>query len=178
MLEPSLHIRSATPADSQALADLGRLTFEATFADQNSAQDMAAYLAQAFGVERVAADLLDPGVTYLLAERGSGLAGYAKLRRGPADPSVRGPSPVELERLYAHPQALGTGVGAALMERSLAEARAGGFETLWLGVWERNEQAIAFYERWGFVRSGEHVFTLGSDAQTDFIMERAVGPPK
>ena len=62
------------------------------------------------------------------------------------------------------------------MSRCLAEARSAGFETVWLGVWERNASAATFYERWGFSASGEHVFMLGSDPQTDVIMERGLGP--
>jgi len=46
-----------------------------------------------------------------------------------------------------------------------------GYETMWLGVWERNVRAQAFYERWRFRRVGEHVFLLGSDPQVDWLME-------
>jgi ribosomal protein S18 acetylase RimI-like enzyme len=70
--------------------------------------------------------------------------------------------------------AVGSGIGAALMRAVLDAARRNGRKTLWLGVWERNARAIAFYERWGFEVVGEHVFRLGSDEQTDLIMERAV----
>ena len=44
---------------------------------------------------------------------------------------------------------------------------------MWLGVWERNARAIAFYAKWGFIDIGDHVFMLGSDRQTDRIMWRA-----
>jgi len=45
--------------------------------------------------------------------------------------------------------------------------------SMWMGVWERNTRAIAFYTKWGFVDVGEHVFPLGSDRQTDRVMWRA-----
>jgi ribosomal protein S18 acetylase RimI-like enzyme len=60
------------------------------------------------------------------------------------------------------------------MQASLDAARRDGHKTLWLGVWERNERAISFYRRWGFEVVGHHVFRLGSDDQSDLIMERAV----
>lgn len=60
------------------------------------------------------------------------------------------------------------------MRTTLETAAASGYRTLWLGVWERNPRAIAFYERWGFATVGSHVFRLGSDDQTDLIMERPV----
>ena len=58
------------------------------------------------------------------------------------------------------------------MGACLEEAAGGGYETLWLGVWEHNLRAIAFYRRWGFETVGSHTFLLGSDEQTDLIMVR------
>lgn len=173
MTEPP-HLRLGSSSDASDLALLGRLTFRATFAADNTSDDMERYLSEAFAEDRVQAELADPDVTYLVAERDSKLLGYAKLRAA-AETPAEGPRPVELQRLYAHPEAIGAGVGSALMERCLEEAKAQGFLTLWLGVWERNARALAFYERWGFVATGEHVFQLGADAQRDVIMERALG---
>ena len=59
---------------------------------------------------------------------------------------------------------------AALMERVKAEARARGAKTLWLGVWERNDRARAFYAKCGFADAGEHIFLFGTDPQTDRVM--------
>ena len=58
------------------------------------------------------------------------------------------------------------------MDAVLDAARARGAKTLWLGVWERNQRAVAFYEKYGFTRVGEHTFVLGSDAQTDWLFVR------
>jgi ribosomal protein S18 acetylase RimI-like enzyme len=83
---------------------------------------------------------------------------------------VKGPDPVELERIYVDKSAIGRGVGAALMEACLDAARRGGHRTLWLGVWERNPNAIGFYERLGFRQVGTHGFRFGSKLQTDLLM--------
>ncbi len=58
------------------------------------------------------------------------------------------------------------------MDAAIESARASGAQTLWLGVWERNLRALAFYAKYGFVRVGEHTFTLGTDAQTDWVLAR------
>ena len=92
---------------------------------------------------------------------------------GPADPSVTGPEPVEIERICVHPNRTGRGPGSQMMRALLDEASAGGFRTAWLGVWERNERAIRFYESWGFAVVGTHAFQLGAEQQTDVIMERS-----
>jgi ribosomal protein S18 acetylase RimI-like enzyme len=45
---------------------------------------------------------------------------------------------------------------------------------MWLGVGEDNQRAQRFYRKWGFQVVGEHIFQVGSDPQTDLIMERAL----
>ena len=179
LLSERLRIRSATSADAELLAALAEQTFRDTFADDNEAADMEAYVRDSFSPDQVRTELDDGASTFLLAfvDGGERPAGYAKLRTGTTDPSVRGPDPVELERLYVDRSAIGHGIGAALMRASLEAARSSGHRTLWLGVWERNARAISFYERWGFETVGDHVFRLGSDDQTDLIMERSVSGP-
>ncbi len=170
------HIRAARREDIEALAALAARTFREAFAGDNAPEDINSYVTESFSAERLRTEFADARNRFLLAFRGEGEApvGYAKLRTGRADPSVKGPAPIELERLYVARNALGRGIGAALMHACLESARNGGYRTLWLGVWDRNARAIAFYERWGFAVVGDHAFRLGSDEQTDLIMERPV----
>lgn len=175
MPEP-VDIRIATPADAEALAALAERTFRDTFAGDNAADDMEAYVGESFSPDRVRAELADGANTFLLAFVGGrhSPAGYAKLRTGTAEPCVTGPAPVELQRIYVDRGAIGHGVGAALMRAGLEAAREAGHRTLWLGVWERNARAIAFYRQWAFATVGEHLFRLGSNDQRDLIMARPV----
>lgn len=169
-------IRTAAPADAEPLATLAARTFRDTFADDNSTDDIEAYVRDSFSLDRVRAELADDANTFLLAfmDGGEQPHGYAKLRTGTTDPSVTGRDPIELQRLYVDRSAMGHGVGAALMRASLDLARLAGHRTLWLGVWERNARAISFYEQWQFETVGCHDFRLGSDHQTDLIMVRPV----
>ena len=171
---PDVTIRRADPEDAGLLAELGASTFSETFSADNSPEDMAAYLASSFSPARQAAELADPASTFLVAEVGGSAAGYAKLHAGEPAEGVEGAEPVELVRLYVSREWLGRGVGEALMRACVVEARRAGHETIWLGVWERNGRAQAFYRKWNFRAVGEHVFRLGSDPQTDILMERAV----
>lgn len=175
----SITIRSASLADAAALSRLGADTFRETFAGQNNPDDMERYLAAAFTPEQQAVEIADPASTVLLAEdapggEGTQLIGYAHLLSGPVPEAVRGPKALELKRLYVARAWHGRGVAQALMEAVLEAARARGAQTLWLGVWERNPRAVAFYGKYGFVRVGEHTFVLGSDSQTDWVLSRPV----
>lgn len=172
----ALHIRAGRPDDAEALALLAARSFHAAFGTDNTPDDMEAYIRESFSTERLCAELLDRRNMFLLAFNGASVApaGYAKLRAGETEPSVTGPAPIELHRLYVDSATIGSGVGAALMQASLDAASEAGHQTLWLGVWEHNARAIAFYERWGFAVTGEHEFRLGADLQTDLIMMRDV----
>ena len=164
-------IRVATPADAPLLAAFGRRLFEETFAAHNTPEDMALYLAEAFGEAKQRAELLEPGSTWWIAEDSSGApAGYVRLRMGATHPSVQASRPAELGRLYADRAHHGRGIGAALLARCSDEARRQGADVLWLGVWEHNVRAIAFYEKNGFRVVGEQEFTLGRDVQRDLVM--------
>lgn len=178
-------VRPATAADASRLSALGAATFRETFEGENTPEDMARYLAEAFTPARQAAEIADPSAVMLVAERGSAagddedaaLVGYAHLMAGPAPAAVHGPAPLELKRLYVARAWHGRGVAQALMDAVLDAARARGAETLWLGVWERNPRAAAFYAKYGFARVGEHTFLLGADAQTDWLLARPLGAP-
>lgn len=167
-------VRHATLEDAGLLAELGARTFSETFAADNTPEDMAAYLAASFGPAQQAAELADCESTFLIAEVGGVAVGYAKLHPGTAPESVTGDNPIELVRLYVSRAFLGHGVGAALMQVCLSEAKQHGYQTLWLGVWENNHRAQAFYRKWNFHDVGTHIFQVGNDPQTDLVMERAL----
>ncbi|MBX2989023.1 MAG: GNAT family N-acetyltransferase [Bdellovibrionaceae bacterium] len=167
-----LEIRRATDADASILAELGRKTFVETFADDNTPEDIALYVAETFGTDQQLREIQDPARWIEIAWFAGTAVGFLHLLKGQPDPSVQGPKPLEILRLYVDSRWHGKGVGAALMERSLKIAFDGGFQTLWLGVWERNFRAQAFYRKFGFEIVGQHVFRLGKDEQTDFIMTR------
>ncbi|HEY9629803.1 MAG TPA: GNAT family N-acetyltransferase [Coleofasciculaceae cyanobacterium] len=171
---PDLTIRRANPEDAGLLSELGAHTFSETFAADNSPEDLAAYLCASFNPAQQTTELNDPASTFFIAEVGGIAAGYAQLHAGEPAAGVEGPKPIELVRLYVSREWLGRGVGEALMRVCVDRSRQVGHETIWLGVWERNGRAQAFYRKWNFCAVGEHVFHLGSDPQRDILMERAL----
>ena len=167
-------LRVASHKDVPLLAELGRETFRSAFAQDNTPEDMEAYLEENFSEDKLGQEISDPLATFLIAELSGKPLGYAKLHTGDPDASVTGTKPMELVRLYVLPESIGHGIGAQLMKGCIDTATRRGFETLWLGVWEHNPRAIRFYEKWGFKEVGSHIFQLGNDAQTDLIMQRSL----
>ena len=167
----TLDVRMAVPGDASRLAELARETFIAAFSEYNTPANMSAYVDAAFNEGQILEELSDSASTFLWAEQTGIPAGYAKLHRGSHSEAIAGPRPVELERIYAKSSLIGEGVGKTLLHTAIKIAQAEGFQTLWLGVWEFNTRAIEFYHRQGFVDVGNKEFMLGSELQTDLIMQ-------
>ena len=178
IVSPPPIIRRAGVGDAPLVARLAASTFADTFAADNDPRDMAAYASSAFGDAIQRGELGDAANVVFVAEHAGVAVGYAMLRRHAGPACVPDRDAIELARLYAVRSAIGSGVGAALMQACLDEAAAQGCRTIWLGVWERNARAIAFYRRRGFVDVGTHAFQLGADRQTDRVMTRRVAEPR
>lgn len=174
MQQSTVNLRRARIEDADLLTQLGAQTFAETFAEDNSPEDMASYLAASFNREKQLEELTDPLSRFFIAEVNGSAAGYAKISTGEALDCIEGQRPIELVRLYVSREWLGRGVGQALMQRCLDEAREMGCQTIWLGVWEHNQRAQAFYRKWNFREVGDHIFQLGSDPQRDILMQRDI----
>jgi diamine N-acetyltransferase len=166
-------VRLAAITDARALAELAEHTFREAFHAMNSPDDMALHCRQSYSPAQQTAEILASDRATLLYDTEAGLAGYAQLRWGAAAPEcVTGPTPGEVLRFYVRSEHHGHGVATALMDAALELLSQRGCRTAWLGVWERNPRAIAFYRKQGFVAVGEQTFVLGTDHQRDKVFVR------
>jgi ribosomal protein S18 acetylase RimI-like enzyme len=170
-----VRIRAAGESDAGALARLAEETFRTAFAATNSAANVQRHCETSYGEALQLAEIRAPDMETWLAEDDGRLVAYAQLRRGTAPAPVGALRPIEIQRFYVHADAHGHGVAHSLMEHVLARAVQLGAEVAWLGVWERNPRAIAFYRKQGFEAVGEQVFVVGDDPQRDLVMRRVVG---
>lgn len=171
-----INIRQATIEDAEMLARLAYKTFWDAFHahPKNAPDDLADYMAKAFNPEQIKQEISDKNSIFLIAEIDNEFAGYAKLIVGSIEPGITAGKPIELSRLYSKQEFLGKGVGASLMEECFAAAKKLNCDVMWLGVWEYNPRARRFYEKYDFREVGKHVFLLGSDAQTDLLMQKEI----
>lgn len=170
--ELSAVIRAAGVSDAPWLAALAERTFRETYTAYNTPEDMERYVLEHFAPALQAAELADPRYVTLVAEVDGRPAAYAQLGRGPAPACVGGPDPMEIVRFYVDRRWHGQGLAQELMRAAATRAHAAGARTLWLGVWERNPRAIAFYRKCGFGEVGTQIFVLGADRQRDLVLMR------
>jgi GNAT superfamily N-acetyltransferase len=174
--QDSIPIRAGLESDAAALAAFAARTFEETFGADNRPDDLRAHLSNAFGIRQQTQELLNPNMVTLLAHQRDVLVAFAQVQRKDPPPCVTAPRPIELHRFYVDRPAHGKGIAHQLMRAVHDVARSFAGTHLWLGVWERNPRAIAFYKKAGFADCGSTVYHVGSDPQIDRVMIAPVLP--
>jgi ribosomal protein S18 acetylase RimI-like enzyme len=168
------HITPITPAQLELLVQLERQTFTETFAGVYRAEDLAVFLEDRKSAAAIAAQMAMPEARFYLVSHDEQPAGFLKLNLH-KQPDNDGPLPepvLEIEKIYVLQQFQGLRLGKSLMEYSLQIARENSIRTIWLGVWENNHKAIRFYQQQGFEKFGEHVFRIGPQEDTDWLMKK------
>jgi diamine N-acetyltransferase len=166
-----IQIRTASREDIDLLTQIGRRAFYEAFAPHNTETDMQLYLSANLTKEKLQEEFGEQNAHFYIAEFAAKPAGYLKLRTAQEPIALTGRKHIEMERIYVLSEFQGRKIGNELMAFSIELARQQGYEILWLGVWEHNYKAIAFYHKWGFEIFGSHSFVLGTDHQTDYLMK-------
>jgi ribosomal protein S18 acetylase RimI-like enzyme len=169
-----LEIRQGNIDDAALIREFGIRSFKESFEKFNSAENMAQYIEKCFTLEQVKKDVKTLGINFFLAMADNQIVGYTKTNEGPGPKELNKKKTLEIERIYVDKKFHGEGIGKALLDKCIQLARLKKIKTVWLGVWEHNPNAIAFYKKCGFKKFGDHIFMLGRDAQTDWLMKKAI----
>jgi len=132
---------------------------------------MEKYLAERFSLETLRAELSSPHSEFYFAEADQQIVGYLKINSGEAQTEPQNPRALEIERIYVQKAFHGKKAGQLLCQKAIDIAKAQQAPYVWLGVWEQNHRAVAFYKKNGFVEFDKHIFKLGNDEQTDLMMK-------
>jgi ribosomal protein S18 acetylase RimI-like enzyme len=166
--------RLATIDDTEAIRVLAENTFRDTYAELNTPENMEIHVAKNFSSETILADLQSLQNQYFVIESETQIVAFAKLVKAHSTKGLEGKSVIEIERFYIDKNLHGQQLGRKLMDFCTNWAKENSFETIWLGVWENNPNAIQFYKKMGFEFLGTHVFVLGTEVQTDFTMKKDI----
>jgi ribosomal protein S18 acetylase RimI-like enzyme len=166
-----LVIRAATIKDIELLQEISRQTFSETFSESNTEENMTKYLTEELSAEKLLAELTDLNSEFYFALHNNNIIGYLKLNEGESQTEIKDKLSFEIERIYVLKEYHRKKVGQLLYEKAIQVARHKKAAYVWLGVWEENIRAQAFYTKNGFVEFDKHFFTLGDDVQTDIMMK-------
>lgn len=166
MESSDLVIRFAGSDDLKLLVALGMTTCYEAYFELDPSKDLAEYCLWAFNEQQLKTELEDANSTFLIAEFNARAIGYAKLREGKKIECMAGRNAIEIQRIYILEKFKRRQIGERLMNRCFEIAREKGFEIVWLGVWDKNTAAQAFYEKIGMTKAG---WTDFSDGRNEFI---------
>lgn len=170
-----MEFMQCTTADVIALQHISRETFYDTFVGTTPEEDMANFLDEAYAEEKLVAELRNPESTfYFLRNATQDVVAYLKVNVGAAQSEDMGEDTLEVERIYVRKAYQKQGLGKLLMNEAFKQAKLKHRANVWLGVWEHNTNAIAFYEKKGFQKFSEHAFVIGDDTQIDWLMKCTV----
>ncbi|KZE75714.1 GNAT family acetyltransferase [Paenibacillus elgii] len=170
----TITIKKCTLEDVRKLQEISYETFNETFKDQNSPENMNAYLERAFTLNQLEKELSNSSSQFFFVYVDHEVAGYLKVNVNDAQSEEMGDESLEIERFYIKKNFQKHGLGKYLLNQAIEIAMECNKKQIWLGVWERNENAIAFYEKMGFVQTGAHSFYMGDEEQIDFIMTKTL----
>ncbi len=173
-MKMTINIRQCTFEDLYKLQELSSETFNETFKHQNSPENMNAYLEKAFNLKQLEKELSNVFSQFYFVYFHNEIAGYLKINTNDAQSEEMDDDSLEIERIYIKSKFQKLGLGKHLLDKAVELAIAKNKKIIWLGVWEKNENAIAFYKRMGFVQTGIHSFYMGDEEQTDFIMRKTL----
>lgn len=167
----TIEIKKISLEEITQLQEIGRQTFQETFSESNSEENMISYLEEGFSDEKLTAELTDENSEFYFAIFDNEVIGYLKINFGASQTELKDNKALEIERIYVSKEFHGKSVGQLLYIKAIEIAKEQNSEYVWLGVWEENHRAIQFYKKNGFVEFDKHIFKLGNDEQTDIMMK-------
>ena len=167
----NIEIKKVTLNDFDQLQKISKQTFQETFSESNSEENMKNYLEEELSIKKLTAELNNTNSLFYFATLNNEVIGYLKLNFGESQTELKDDKALEIERIYVSKDFYGKSVGQLLYKKAIQIAKQKKADYVWLGVWEKNLRAIAFYKKNDFVTFDKHIFKLGNDEQTDLMMK-------
>ena len=164
-------LKKITIDDINALLAISKETFIAFFKGFNSDDNLNDYVNKAFTVEKIYSEITNSNSEFYFALYHNEIVGYLKVNFASAQTEMQDETSLEIERIYVVEKFIGKQVGHFLMKTAIEIAQNSNLKYIWLGVWEHNLRAIQFYQKYNFVTFDTHVFKMGNDDQTDYLMK-------
>lgn len=136
----------------QNLQQISSETFRETFANRNKPEHINQFLKKAFNIEQLDKEHSDRYSQVYFVYHQNDVAGYLKINFDDAQSEEMNEGSFEIERIYFRSKFQKRDFGKYLFDKALEIARNKHKYKIWLGVWEKNENATAFYKNLGFVQ--------------------------
>ncbi len=166
----SLNFRKCGLSDIDTLVSIAKKTFIEAFEKDNNPDDFKTYIDRAFTTSTIKKQLENPDSTFYFVSEDAILVGYLKLNTNQAQSELQDNDSIEIERIYVLKEYQGKQIGKQMLRYAFNIGIQKKKTYVWLGVWQKNLDAIRFYEKYGFQKFDTHPYFIGNDKQTDWLM--------
>lgn len=164
-------IRRAATGDCNTIVDLGKRTFIQTYSEIAFDESLELHVGGKFAPDRILEELENPEAIFYIAFKDEVPVAFTKLRFDRKPGGIENKKALEIERIYVLREYQGFKVGRQLMDYCIQFAKDGRYEMIWLQVWQKNQRAIQFYQKSGFVIFDTAIFNyVAGQVQDDFLM--------
>ena len=170
----NLKIKECNLEDIKKVKEISIKTFYETFAAENTEEDMNNYLKENFSDDKLSDEIGNSYSKFYIVENNEEVVAYMKINFDKAQTEEGHNNTIEVQRIYVLEDFKGKRIGKTLIQKAIEIGENNKVDYIWLGVWEHNIKAIAFYEKLGFKKFDTHIFKLGDDEQVDNLMKLAL----
>lgn len=169
----NLKIRKANLQDAEILALLAQITFRQAFGHFWSDETILRnYFKKTFSVEKMRSSINKDNNIFWIAYSDDLPVAYAKLKLFSPYEKISDPKPAQLQKIYILQDYIGQSIGEQLQNELFNEVKLNGIKTLWLAVWDENEKAIRFYERYGFKKETTYHYDFDKMSIDYYVMTK------
>lgn len=165
-----IHIALANEGQAELIAELSRKTFVETYAEPGNQENLTLYVESHFTTEQISIEFADPNFRFFIAWINEKAVGFTKIRKDRQPKGIPMLKSMEIQRIYVLQEFQGFSVGKELMKMVKELAKAEGDQVIWLQVWQKNDKAIQFYRKAGFVVYETSTFEFGREIHQDFLL--------
>lgn len=166
----SVKISEVNQHDVGQLQKICMETFTESFAKDNTEENLKDYFAKAFSISALTHQINNLNAKFYFVYVNNELAAYFKINIGESQTEIKGADGLELERIYVYQKFQKKGLGNIILNEVKIKAIQLEKKYIWLGVWEKNLEAIRFYQNFGFQKFDEHIYPIGDDPQIDWML--------
>lgn len=157
----SIQLKKCSLNDITELREISIETFNATFKDQNSPENMKAYLENAFRSEQLKKELSNLSSQFYFVYYHDDLAGYIKVNMNEAQSEKMGEDSLEIERIYIRKSHQKHGLGKYLLNEAVKIATAHNKKNIWLGGMGKKRKCNRLLSKNGVCPNRRTLFLYG-----------------
>ncbi len=163
IMSNNVSIIKANETFSDLLSEIAKITFIESHGSSAESEDINNYVAENYSIDNLKKELQDSANIYHILYYNHQIAGYSKIILNSPYKNSKTKNVSKLERIYLLKRFYNLGLGQKLFEFNVSFIKENKQTGIWLFVWKKNQRAITFYQKNGFVSIDSYDFKISKN---------------